>query len=254
MVVDVDTGCLFWFTTSTSRQSSSLAEVGEHGVDEFERLVDLLTDLGTSQDNLAGNEDEEYDLGLHHAVDEAREELGLVRAEHVVTACQTFETDRELDVARANNVLNLEVRKLRVEAKLLDDTSVLAAGKLAVILGLGTSDDHLARGEDQGGRLGLTDTHDDGGKTLWVVFGITGVQGDGLQIETTVKVDRSDDVSLGNCQHPSSQARKQFKGNTHCSVGTIPLTPWPAPGVAAGVAGVAGVTPLPCCTALPPCD
>jgi hypothetical protein len=166
MVVDVDTGCLLWITTSTSRQGSSLAEVGEHRVDEFERLVDFLTDLGTSQDNLAGHEDEEYDLGLHHAVDETREELGLVRAEHVVTACQTFEADRELDVARADNILDLEVGELRVEAKLLDDTSVFAAGKLAVVLGLGTGDDHLAGGKDQGSGLGLTDTHDDGGKTL----------------------------------------------------------------------------------------
>ena len=166
MVVDVDTGCLLWITTSTSRQSSSLAEVGEHRVDEFERLVDFLTDLGTGQDTLAGDEDQEDNLGLHHSVDETREEFGLVRAEHVVTACQAFETDRELDVARADDVLDLEVRELRVEAKLLDDTSVLAAGKLAVVFGLGTSDDHLAGGEDQGGRLGLTDTHDDGGKTL----------------------------------------------------------------------------------------
>lgn len=166
MVVDVDTGCLLWITTSTSRQSSSLAEVGEHRVDEFECLVDFLTDLGTGQDNLAGDEDEEYNLRLHHAVDKTREELRLVRAEHVVTACQAFETDRELDVARADNVLDLEVRKLRVEAKLLDDTSVLATCKLAVIFRLGTSDDHLAGGENQGSRLGLTNTHDDGGKTL----------------------------------------------------------------------------------------
>ena len=32
------------------------------------------------------------------------------------------------------------------------------------------------------------------------------------------------------------------QGHTHCKVGTIPLTPCPAPGVAAGVVGV---TPLP---------
>jgi hypothetical protein len=149
-----------------AKTGSSLAEVGEHGVDQLERLVDFLAHLGTSQDDLAGHEDEEYNLGLHHTVDETREELGLVRAEHVVTACQAFKTDRELDVARADNVLDLEVRELRVEAKLLNDTSVLAACKLAVIFGLGTSDDHLAGGEDQGSRLRLTDTHDDGGKTL----------------------------------------------------------------------------------------
>lgn len=145
---------------------SSLAEVGEHGVDELESLVDFLADFGAGQDDLAGHEDQEYNLGLHHAVDETREQFRFVRAEHVVTACKAFQTDRELDVARADNVLNLEVGELCVETKLLDDTSVLAASKLAVIFGLGTSDDHLARGEDQGGGLGLTNTHDDGGKTL----------------------------------------------------------------------------------------
>jgi hypothetical protein len=145
---------------------SGLAEVGEHGVDELKRLVDLLADLGTGQDDLAGDEDEEDDLGLHHTVDETREELGLVGAEHVVTASKAFKTDRELDVARSDDVLDLEVGELCVEAELLDDAGVLARGKLAVVLGLGTSDDHLAGGEDQGGGLGLTDTHDDGGKTL----------------------------------------------------------------------------------------
>jgi hypothetical protein len=166
MVVDVDTGCLFVNHDYHIKTSSSLAEVGEHRVNELERLIDFLAHLGTGQDDLAGYEDEEYNLRLHHAVDETREQLRLVRAEHVVTACQAFETDGELDVARANNVLDLEVRELRVEAELLDDASVLAACKLAVVLRLGTGDDHLARGEDQGGRLGLTDTHDDGGKTL----------------------------------------------------------------------------------------
>jgi len=161
----IQDACL-WITTSASSRGSSLAEVGEHRVDELERLVDLLANLGTSQDYLAGHEDKEDDLRLHHAVDETGEQLRLVRAEHVVTACQAFQTDGELDVARADNVLDLEVRELRVEAEFLDDTGVLAAGKLAVILGLGTSDDHLAGGEYQSGRLGLTDTHNDGGETL----------------------------------------------------------------------------------------
>jgi hypothetical protein len=149
-----------------AKTGSSLAEVGEHGVDQLERLVDFLAHLGTSQDDLAGHEDEEYNLGLHHAIDETREELGLVRAEHVVTACQAFETDWELDVARADDVLDLEVRELCVEAKLLDDTRVFAGSKFAVVFGLGTSDNHLARSEDQSGRLGLTDTHNDRGETL----------------------------------------------------------------------------------------
>lgn len=164
----IQDACLLLVWSRQARQDpfSGLAEVGEHGVDELESLVDLLANLGTSQDDLARDEDQEDDLGLHHAVDETGEEFGLVGAEHVVTASKALETNRELDVARSDNVLDLEVGELCVEAELLDDTGVLARGKLAVIFRFGTGDDHLAGGEDQGGRLGLTDTHDDGGKTL----------------------------------------------------------------------------------------
>lgn len=47
--------------------------------------------------------------------------------------------------------------------------------------------------------------------------------------------------------HESNEATQD---HTHCKVGTIPLTPCPAPGVAAGVVGV---TPLPL-MASPPLD
>src|SRR4029434_1318728 len=38
------------------------------------------------------------------------------------------------------------------------------------ILRLGTRHNHLARGEDEGSRLGLADAHDDGSETLGVVL------------------------------------------------------------------------------------
>lgn len=41
-------------------EQSRLAEVREHRVDELEGLIDLLSDLGASEDNLAGDEDEEH--------------------------------------------------------------------------------------------------------------------------------------------------------------------------------------------------
>ena len=36
----------------------------QHRVYHFEGLVDFLTDLGTSEDNLTANEDQEHDFGL----------------------------------------------------------------------------------------------------------------------------------------------------------------------------------------------
>lgn len=138
----------------------------KHGIDHLEGLVNLLSHLGTSEDDLAADEDKKHNLGLNHAVDQTREQLRLVRTEVVMARSETLQTNGELDIARADNVLDLEVRELGVEAKLLDDTGVLARRKLRVILGLGTGDDHLAGSEDQGSGLGLTNTHDDGSETL----------------------------------------------------------------------------------------
>jgi hypothetical protein len=93
-----------------------LAEILEHRVDQLEGVVDLVSDFGASQDNLAANEDQKHDLRLDHAVDEAREQLRLVRAEVVVARSQTLQADGELDVTRTDNVLDLKVRELGVEA------------------------------------------------------------------------------------------------------------------------------------------
>ena len=41
-----------------------------------------------------------------------------------MTRRKAFETDWELDIARADDVLDLEIRELGVEAELLDDTCV----------------------------------------------------------------------------------------------------------------------------------
>ena len=84
----------------------------------------------------------------------------------MMATSKTFETDGEFDVARANDVLDLKVRELCVEPKLLNDPSVLAGRKLGIILRLGASDNHLAGGKDQGSGLRFADTHDDGRETL----------------------------------------------------------------------------------------
>jgi len=47
--------------------------------------------------------------GSHHAVDQTREELRLVRAEHMVATGQALKADWELDIAGADDVLDLEV-------------------------------------------------------------------------------------------------------------------------------------------------
>lgn len=98
----------------------------QHRVDHLEGLVNFLSDLGTCQDDLATDENKKHDLRFDHAVDKTREQLRFVRTEIVMARSQALKSDRELDVAGADNVLDLEVGKLGVEAKLLDDTCVLS--------------------------------------------------------------------------------------------------------------------------------
>lgn len=151
-----------------SCEALDLAEILQDRIDELESVIDLITDLGTGEDDLAADEDQEHNLWFDHTVNQTGEQLRFVGTEVVVARSQTLETDRELDIAGADNVLNLEVGELGVEAELLDDTSVLARSKLGVILRLGTRDNHLAGSKDQSGGLGLTNSHDDSGETLRV--------------------------------------------------------------------------------------
>ena len=138
----------------------------KHWVDHLECLIDLLTDFCTSQDNLTTDEDQKDDLRFDHAIDETREQFRLIRAEIVMATSQPLKTNWELDVTGADNVLDLEVGELGIKAEFLDDASVFARGQLRIILGLGTSDNHLAGSEDERSRLGFTDTHDDSREPL----------------------------------------------------------------------------------------
>lgn len=142
----------------------------EHRIDHLKSLVNLLAHLGAGEDDLTAHENEKYDLRLDHAVDETGEQLGLIGAEVVMLGSETLETDRELDVARADDVLDLEVGELGVEAELLDDASVLARRKLRVILRLCAGHDHLSAGKDERRGLGLANAHDDSSETLRVVL------------------------------------------------------------------------------------
>jgi len=143
--------------------------------------------------------------------------LWFITAELTVAVCKPLQTNRELDVTTANDILDFELRKLGVESKLLNNASVLARRQPRVVLRLRARNDHLSRRENQGCRLGITDPHDDGGETLlkWtnvgtvrtlqskyttnlgVVFRIPCVQCDCLQVESAIQVHSGDDVLEG---------------------------------------------------------
>lgn len=112
--------------------------------------------------------------------------LWLIRAESTVTEGQPLEPDGELDVAAPDDVLDFKLGELGVKPEFLDDASVLPRGETRVVLGLGAGDDHLARGENERGRLGVSDTHDDGCESLAVSAG----ERCGLRLEADLVQER----------------------------------------------------------------
>lgn len=90
-------------------------------------------------------EDQHGDLGLNHLVNKAGEEFckqlayvsrrrfrvamvctGLVRAEGMVNSLHPRNVDREPGIDRGDDVVDLEIAELGIEAKLLEDAGELA--------------------------------------------------------------------------------------------------------------------------------
>eukprot|EP00960_Hanusia_phi_P060127 764413-Hanusia_phi.AAC.5 len=186
-------------------------------VNRSEGNVDVPLVLGPGQDDLPGHEDEQHnltsafthksrqhresrsDLRHQHAIDEAREQLGLVAAIVLMGIRKLLQTNGEAHIARSNNVLDLELSELRAESELLNDASKLPRRQPCALLALRSCADHLSRGKNQRCCLGLSDSHDHCCKALGVVLGVSGLEGNGLQVQTAVQIHCGNDVSA----HPS---------------------------------------------------
>lgn len=82
-------------------------------------------------------------------------------------------------------------------------------------------------------------------KYLWIVLCVAGVQCDGFQIQSAIEIDCGNQISLKKFKSPVQPGTGGLK--TYCRVGVIPLppVPWPAAGVATGVAGIAPAAAFP---------
>jgi len=146
----------------------NFSKIIEHRVDGFEGNVYLLTNFRTRQNNLSTHKDKQNDFRLYHSVNQSREQFRLVRAEVMMARGEALEAYGKLDITGANNVLNLKIRKLSIESKLLNNASVFARGKLGIILRFGTRNNHLAGRENECSGFRFANTHDNSGETLKV--------------------------------------------------------------------------------------
>ena len=90
-----------------------------------------------------------------------------------VSVCKSLQPDGKLYIARSNNVLNLEISKLCLKPKFLNDASILSRCEFGHFLRLCASDDHFARSKDERSRLWLSNSHNDRSESLVMSFKVT---------------------------------------------------------------------------------
>lgn len=130
-----------------------------------------------------------------HAVNKAGEELGLVSTEIGMLSVQAFQADAEFDITGTHDVLNLEVLELYCwVSDLLDHFGIHACSCFRLFLTFGTSNDHLARTENEGCGLRITNSDDDSCETFGIVFGISAIESDFSQVKLCSEICRGNDV------------------------------------------------------------
>ncbi len=126
-----------------------------------------------------------------HPVDEAGEQLGLVGAVGTVARVERLKRDGEVDAARADDVLDLEVLELDVgRPHLLDHLGVHLGSLLGLLLTLCAGDDHFTGPEYQRSRLWLPYANDHSRKTPRIEFCIPASQCDLAQIQGCTQTRR----------------------------------------------------------------
>lgn len=112
----------------------------------------------------------------------------------MATVAEVLQIYGETRITRANNVLHLELLQLlninvrtlivRVLNNYLSNHFGVGLGcLLGLILALGTSNDHFARGENECSCLRLTDTNDHSSESLWIILGISTLECDISKLE-----------------------------------------------------------------------
>jgi hypothetical protein len=172
-------------------------ETSQNRINAFESFVNFFADLGSGQDDFAGDENEQHHPRSDHSVDQSGKEFWFITAKLRMLQDQSFQSDIEFDIATSHHVLNFEIRELGVKAQLLDDTGVLPRGQLGFALAFGAGTHHFARAENQGGRSRLTDPHNDGRKPFGIVLCVARFHCNLFEIQFATQIYSRDNVPVG---------------------------------------------------------
>jgi len=165
-----------------------LLELMDYGVKVIESAIDIINSSGAGQNDSTARKDQCHTFGVNHSVDQGREQLGLIGAEHLMFGVEEpFQSDGEFDIHGGQQVDNLEISELNVEIQVLEDLGELSHSQFSVIHGLGTHANHFSRSVDQSGSLRVSQPHNDGRESLGIVLGITSLQGDQLEIDGAIQ-------------------------------------------------------------------
>ena len=140
-----------------------------------------------------------------------------------------IQVDGELDIGTPHDVLDLEMLELDMVSQFLvfsiscifwetfhylDDPGIFPGSNATLVFGLGSGAHHLPRSEHQGRGLGLPQPHDDRRESPGVVLGVSGLQGNVLQVQGAVQVDCGYDVPTVRPGLSTEIQRKVMKKGT----------------------------------------
>lgn len=129
-------------------------------------------------------------------INQTWESIGVEIAKHLMlTLKQSFELDFEVDRARTNHVLHLEVRQPHVVSNFLNSLGILLGRIETQLFAFGASDHHFPCFENQGRRSGgLFHSHDHSRKTFGVVFSISALECNVFQVQLTPQIRSRNEV------------------------------------------------------------
>ena len=136
--------------------------------------LNVFSSFCTSQNNLAGSENQQAYFWLVEMVDQARECFWVEVAESpMIAMVELFKFYLEADWATGDHVLDFEFGEFDGVADLADGAGVLLRRLMTIHLTLSTSNDHLTILKNKCGRpCWFFQSHNKSGKSLRIVLGI----------------------------------------------------------------------------------
>lgn len=101
---------------------------------------------------------------------------------------QSFESNGKSDIIGSDDIVNTEFSEFDGESEFLNGAGIFSSSGVALVGTFGTCADHFAGGKNEGCGFGVSNSHDQSSKSFGIVFGVSSLKCDFLQIELTLQI------------------------------------------------------------------